>query len=640
MTFIHDTLIVFRRQMRLSLRNPAWVIIALVQPILYLALFGPLLTKVPLNGSTSAAGTAGAYKFFVPGLLIQLGLFGSTFVGFAIISDWRAGVIERFRVTPVSRLAIMSGRVLRDVLTLLVQAVILVLVAVAFGLRAPVTAILLSLGFIALVAVGLASASYATALLVKSEDAFAPMLNSIVVPLILLSGIMLPMTLGPGWLQGIARISPFRYIIDAMRSAFAGQYATTVMLEGVLVAVGLAAVCLWLGSRVFVRENAEQARPRARLPRGLGEMAGGPVPGRQLGQRRLGGLADVLRLPAPGVEAAAGRRVQRARHIPRQPDPLPADPGADRAARGGHPGGRRLRHRDRGQQRHGVRVPRAGVELVPVGEFHDLAEVHHRYLVADVPHHRQVVGDDHVAQPQFVLQVVEQVDHLGLDGDVERGDRLVGHDQLGPQRQRPGDADALPLAAGELVGVPVVVLGVQAHQLKQVLDGPLDALLGADVLDPQRRPDDCPDRVPRVQRRVRVLEDHADLASQRAHLARSHVRDVLAVEDDAAGGGLVKPGDHAPGGRLAAPRLADDAEGLAGGQREVDPVHRAHVGHGLLEDHAPLYGEVPGQPGHGQQVVSHDASTSVAPCWTSGSASTAVRGDSRSQISCFLASVR
>jgi ABC-2 type transport system permease protein len=259
MTFIHDTLIVFRRQMRLSLRNPAWVIIALVQPILYLALFAPLLTHLPagtLGGTAGSGDTAAAYKFFVPGLLIQLGLFGSTFVGFAIISDWRAGVIERFRVTPVSRLAIMSGRVLRDVVTLVVQAVILVLVAVAFGLRAPVTAVLLSLGFIVLVAVGLAAVSYATALTVKSEDAFAPMLNSIVVPLILLSGIMLPLTLGPGWLQGIARISPFRYIIDAMRSAFMGQYATTVMLEGVLVAVGLAALGLWLGSRVFVRENA------------------------------------------------------------------------------------------------------------------------------------------------------------------------------------------------------------------------------------------------------------------------------------------------------------------------------------------------------------------------------------------------
>jgi ABC-2 type transport system permease protein len=150
----------------------------------------------------------------------------------------------------------MSGRVLRDVIVLVVQAVILVLVAVAFGLRAPLSAVLISLGFIMLVAVGLASVSYATALLVKSEDAFAPMLNSVVLPLVLLSGIMLPLTLGPGWLQGIARISPFRYIIDAMRSAFTGDYANTLMLEGVLVAVGLAVVCLWLGSRVFVRENA------------------------------------------------------------------------------------------------------------------------------------------------------------------------------------------------------------------------------------------------------------------------------------------------------------------------------------------------------------------------------------------------
>ena len=120
MSFIHDTLVVFRREMRLSLRNPAWVVIVLVQPVLYLVLFGPLLTKLPagtLGGSVSPgspAGAAEAYRFFVPGLLIQLGLFGSMFVGFAIISDWRGGVIERFRVTPVSRLAVMSGRVLRD----------------------------------------------------------------------------------------------------------------------------------------------------------------------------------------------------------------------------------------------------------------------------------------------------------------------------------------------------------------------------------------------------------------------------------------------------------------------------------------------------------------------------------------------
>ena len=253
MSFIRDTLMIFRRQERLALRNPAWVIIGLMQPILYLALFGPLLTRLP----AATLGTTGnAYKFFVPGLLIQLGLFGSTFVGFAIISDWRAGVIERFRVTPVSRLAIMAGRVLRDVVTLVVQATVLILVGVAFGLRAPIAAIVIGYGFIILVAIGLAALSYATGLLVKSEDAFAPMVNTLVVPLLLLSGIFLPMTLGPGWLQAIARISPFRYVIDAMREAYAGQYFNTIMIEGIAVAVGLAAVCLWLGSRVFLRENA------------------------------------------------------------------------------------------------------------------------------------------------------------------------------------------------------------------------------------------------------------------------------------------------------------------------------------------------------------------------------------------------
>ncbi len=76
------------------------------------------------------------------------------------------------------------------------------------------------------------------------------------VPLMLLSGILLPMPLGPGWLQGIARATPFRYIIDAMREAYAGHYANAIMAEGVAVAVGLAALCLWAASRVFVRENA------------------------------------------------------------------------------------------------------------------------------------------------------------------------------------------------------------------------------------------------------------------------------------------------------------------------------------------------------------------------------------------------
>src|SRR5215813_13857418 len=247
MSFARDTLLIFRRQMRLSLRNPAWVIIGLVQPVLYLVFFGPLLTQVA-RGGLPGFPAGNAYSFFVPGMLIQMGLFGAAFVGFTIIADWRVGVVERLRVTPVSRLAILTGRLLRDVLTLLVQAAVLVLAGLAFGMRAPVSGVLIGFGFVAVVAVSLAAISYTVGLLTKSEE--------VMVPLLLLSGIMLPMTLGPGWLQGIARATPFRYITDAMREAYAGHYANTIMVEGIAVAIGLAALCLWIASRVFVRENA------------------------------------------------------------------------------------------------------------------------------------------------------------------------------------------------------------------------------------------------------------------------------------------------------------------------------------------------------------------------------------------------
>ncbi len=254
-SFLHDTALIFRRQMRLSLRNPVWVIIGLIQPVLYLAFFGPLLTKIVGLGLPGLpAGKA--YNFFVPGLLIQLGLFGAAFVGFAIIADWRLGVVERFRVTPVSRLALLVGRVLRDVVTLIVQAIILVIAGLAFGLRAPLIGMLIGLGFVAIVAVSLSATSYALGLALKSEAGLAPLINMVVVPLMLLSGIMLPMSLGPQWLRTVARFTPFGYIINAMREAFDGVYFNTVMVEGVGVAVGLAVLCLSLAVRAFMRENA------------------------------------------------------------------------------------------------------------------------------------------------------------------------------------------------------------------------------------------------------------------------------------------------------------------------------------------------------------------------------------------------
>src|SRR5436190_21948797 len=106
MSFFRDTWIIFARAMRLSLRQPLWVLIGLLQPILYLTLFGPLLQNL-----ASAPGFTGdAWQVFVPGLLVQLGIFGGLFVGFGIIAEWRSGVIDRQLVTPASRVSIITGR--------------------------------------------------------------------------------------------------------------------------------------------------------------------------------------------------------------------------------------------------------------------------------------------------------------------------------------------------------------------------------------------------------------------------------------------------------------------------------------------------------------------------------------------------
>jgi ABC-2 type transport system permease protein len=249
MRFFRETFIVFRRQLRIALRNPAWVIIGLVQPLLYLALFGPLLE--PLAG---AFGADNAYALFVPGLLVQLGLFGALFAGFGLVAEWRAGVIEAERVTPASRTALLFGRVLLNAVQLLVQAVVLVLLGFVFGLRASVPGIVFGIVLTVLLGAACACASNAIGLLSKSEDVLAPVLNSISLPVLLLSGILLPIT-RPDWLKSLADVVPTKHVVDAIRTVFTGTFDSTVWW-GTFWAVLVFAAAGWWGTRVFRRENA------------------------------------------------------------------------------------------------------------------------------------------------------------------------------------------------------------------------------------------------------------------------------------------------------------------------------------------------------------------------------------------------
>ena len=184
-TLLTDTGVVFGRYLRQTLRSHISLIFGLIQPMLFLAFFGPLLEDVPLGGEGDS------WQTLVPGLLIQLGLFSSAFAGFGIIMEKQLGIVERMRVTPVSRLALLLGRVLRDALQLLVQSLLLVLLGVAFGLRAPVLGVLIGFAFVSLLGISLASLSYAFAMRVNTPQEFAPVINSLNLPAMLLSGILL-----------------------------------------------------------------------------------------------------------------------------------------------------------------------------------------------------------------------------------------------------------------------------------------------------------------------------------------------------------------------------------------------------------------------------------------------------------------
>lgn len=253
MTLLRDTWLVFGRYLYLFTRNPVWVAIGVIQPVLYLLLFAPLLESISRSPGFPEGG---AYNIFVPGLLIQLGLFGATGVGFGLIAELRNGVIERLRVTPVSRFALLLGRALRDILVLVIQALILILLALPFGLSIHPAGIVLMLALLALLGLMMTPVSYAVALWLGSEDSFAPLIFTVSLPLLLLSGVLLPMSFAPGWLRAIAAANPLAYAVDAARAIFNDHLADPSIGVAVAMMAVLAAIAISAAARAFGRAVA------------------------------------------------------------------------------------------------------------------------------------------------------------------------------------------------------------------------------------------------------------------------------------------------------------------------------------------------------------------------------------------------
>ncbi|MDO5629995.1 MAG: ABC transporter permease [Mobilicoccus sp.] len=243
-----DSWIVLVREMRPVLNDPFSVIFSLVQPLFFLVLFGPLLA-----GNLGSGLPGGdVWQWFVPSIVVMISLFGSTMVGSNLLYEMHTGAHERMLVTPLSRSALLIGRAGKEIVTLVVQALLIVLVMVPFGFRIYPIGVLLGLVLLGLLGVGISSLSYALAIAVRKQEwMFWVVQQTFLFPLMILSGMLLPLEGGPGWMRALSAVNPLTYVVEATRSLFAGGLAGPDVLWGFVAAGITAAVGLVIGIRAM-----------------------------------------------------------------------------------------------------------------------------------------------------------------------------------------------------------------------------------------------------------------------------------------------------------------------------------------------------------------------------------------------------
>jgi ABC-2 type transport system permease protein len=247
--------LIFLREMSHRMRYPVFVVLGLVQPLLYLFFFGPLLTKFVTYTPGFPPGTT--WFIFAPSLMLQMVLIGSTMVGSSFLAEYRSGVFERFRVTPIGPYSLLLGKVAAVVTIVLVQSIVIVLLChVVFDVDPPWYGLALCLVLVGLLSAALASLSYAVALRVKNEEGVGALLNSLLLPMLLLSGTLITAGLAPAWLYRLSRLNPVSYVMEAARAAFRGDLGAGSLQVGSLVLVLMTALAVFYAARVFRREGA------------------------------------------------------------------------------------------------------------------------------------------------------------------------------------------------------------------------------------------------------------------------------------------------------------------------------------------------------------------------------------------------
>lgn len=218
--FANQVSLLFTRKLLETLRAPAWVIVGLSTPLLYLALFAPVLE--PLAGGPGFAG-GDVLDVFLPGVLVIIAFGAGMGAGWIVIEELNTGVLERLRVTPASRVALLLGPVLRDIVMFAVPALLVIVLATPFGFDPDWGGIAVLLVLLSLLTALVSAWSNALGMTMKETGSLAAVVTGLQLPLTLLSGVLLPLTLAPEWMRVLAHFNPLYYAVTAARELSAGS---------------------------------------------------------------------------------------------------------------------------------------------------------------------------------------------------------------------------------------------------------------------------------------------------------------------------------------------------------------------------------------------------------------------------------
>ncbi len=254
MKAVRDTLQLFLRELRISIRMPIWIIISIIQPLIWLLLFSQLFRVV---GSLGAFKGGSYLQFLAPGLAIMSSLFSSAYGGMGLLRDIERGFVDRLLATPASRGALIGARVLHAAVTVMFQAVVILLMSFLLGVRPEhwIVGPLLVLASAGLLGGAFGAASNGLALLAGRYEILMALMNFTILPLTFLSTMIMARPLMPTWMQAITRFNPVDWAVTAARDSFQGGPAGEVGLDFLLLAA-FTAVCWSLAARAFGRYRA------------------------------------------------------------------------------------------------------------------------------------------------------------------------------------------------------------------------------------------------------------------------------------------------------------------------------------------------------------------------------------------------